>query len=53
MPKLRPHASVNFCYKCKRPVPRIGLSVRTNAGNISFNSPFICPWCSKKSKKKR
>jgi hypothetical protein len=52
MPKLKPYASINFCYKCKRPVPRIGLSIRTGAGNISATTPFICPWC-KAEKKKR
>ena len=52
MPNIKPFASINFCYKCKRPVPRIGLSIHTNAGNISLNNRFVCPWC-KADKKKR
>lgn len=49
--KIKPYASINFCLKCGCPVPRIGLSIKTKAGNISTSSPFICPRC--KSKKKR
>ena len=50
--RIKPYASINFCYKCKRPVPRIGLSICTGTGNISATTPFICPWC-KAEKKKR
>lgn len=49
--KMKPFASVNFCSKCGCPVPRIGVSLRTNYGVVSTATPFICPKC--KSKKKR
>lgn len=49
--KIKPYASINFCYKCKCPVPRVGLSVRTKVGNINTSTPFICPRC--KAKRKR
>ena len=25
--------------------PRIGISIRTNSGNASVSTPFICPKC--------
>lgn len=49
--KIKPFVSINFCYKCKCPVPRIGLSVRTQAGNVSATTPFVCPKCKKKRKR--
>ena len=52
MPSIKPTASIVFCYKCNRPVPRIGLSIRTGAGNIHASRPFICPWCKAKKNKK-
>lgn len=49
--KIKPTFSVNFCYKCKAPVPRLGLSLRTKAGNMYVNTPFICPNCRRKKKR--
>lgn len=42
---IKPFISINFCYKCGCPVPKVGLSVRTKAGNIGVSSPFICLKC--------
>ena len=53
MPKIKPYLSVNFCYKCKRPVPRMGLSIRGNAGNVSVSTPFMCPWCKSENRKNK
>lgn len=50
---IKPFASVNFCYKCGCPVPKIGITLRTKAGNVSASTPFICPKCKSKQKKKR
>ena len=50
--KIKPFASVNFCFKCGCPVPRFGISVKTNVGNISTSTPFICPHCKNKRKKR-
>lgn len=44
---VKPFASINFCSKCGCPVPRLGVSVRTGAGNITTTTPFICPKCKK------
>lgn len=49
---IKPFVSINFCYKCGCPVPKIGLSVRTKAGNISMGTPFLCKNCKSKQKKK-
>ena len=49
--KLKPFVNINFCYKCGCPVPRVGVSVKTQMGNVSTSTPFICLKC--KSKKKR
>ena len=49
--KIKPFMSLNFCYKCGCPVPRIGLSIRTSKGNISTTSPFVCIKCKKKKKR--
>lgn len=49
--KIKPYMSINFCYKCKCPVPRLGLSIKTNKGNISTTTPFVCPNCKKKRKR--
>ena len=38
--KLKPFVSINFCYKCGCPVPRVGLSIKTSKGNISTTTPF-------------
>ena len=43
--KIKPFLSINFCYKCGCPVPRLGVSIRTGVGNISTSTPFICPKC--------
>ena len=48
---MKPFVNINFCYKCGCPVPRIGLSIRTKAGNVSVSTPFICPKCKKKKKR--
>lgn len=50
--KIKPFASVNFCYKCGCPVPKIGISVKTRIGNITTSTPFMCPKCQAKKKKK-
>lgn len=50
--KIKPFVSINFCYKCGCPVPRVGLSVRTGMGNVSTTTPFICPKCKSKKKKR-
>ena len=50
--KIKPFASINFCLKCGCAVPRIGLSVKTNMGNISTSSPFVCPNCKTKNRKR-
>ena len=49
-PTFKPFVSVNFCYKCKMPVPRVGITARTGAGNLALSSPFICPNCRRKRK---
>lgn len=49
---VKPFVSLNFCSKCKCPVPRLGVSFRTNAGNITTTTPFVCPNCKSKSKKR-
>lgn len=51
--KIRPFASINFCSRCGCPVPRLGVSVRTKAGNVTTTTPFVCPSCKAKKKKKR
>ena len=51
--RIKPFINVNFCYKCGCPVTRIGVSVKTNVGNVSASTPFICPKCKAKIKKKR
>ena len=43
--KIKPFVNINFCSKCGCPVPRIGISIRTNSGNASVSTPFICPKC--------
>lgn len=43
--KIKPFLNINFCYKCGRPVPRAGVSLKTGGGNVSFSTPFICFKC--------
>ena len=50
--KIKPFVNINFCYKCGCPVPRAGISIRTNMGNVSTSTPFICPKCQAKKKKR-
>ena len=48
---VKPFASINICNRCGCPVPRVGLSLRTNFGNVTTTTPFICPKCKKKKKR--
>lgn len=50
--RIKPFTSINFCYKCGCPVPRVGISIKTGMGNISTTTPFICPKCKSKKKKR-
>lgn len=50
--RLKPFVSINFCSKCHCPVPRAGVSLRTGSGNVTLSTPFICPKCKAKKKKK-
>ena len=48
---LKPFVNICFCYSCKSPVPRAGISMRTKAGNITMSTPFYCPKCAAKRRK--
>lgn len=50
--KIKPFVFINFCSKCGCPVPRAGLSVKGQAGRISATTPFICPKCKAKKRKR-
>jgi len=49
--RIRPFANINLCSKCGCPVPRLGVSLRTDFGSVATKTPFICPKCKKKKKR--
>lgn len=49
--KIKPFVSINFCYKCGCPVPKIGLSFKTKLGNVTTSTPFLCVKCKLANKK--
>lgn len=49
--KIKPFINIQFCSRCGAPVPRAGVSLRTEAGNVTTTTPFICMNCKRKRRR--